>query len=277
MVDNNRNDIDLGFQSLERNNYHQAAFLFSSAYRSDPNLTEALQGLAWAQYCQGRYPEALQTYLEYIQKAPANFAAHEGAALTYYAIGKKEDAIREMLTAATIESDNPEPYIFLSSFYRGLKQYDAAQDSLMKAIALKPVSVDAYLEQGTLAKEHGDFAEALKLYHLAAELEPNNFEVPYRIGRFQLDSNDYVGARQSFLHSLDLEPDWPDALYGLALAETGLRHTSSAIETLEALIHMKPGFHLAYVKVARLYLKSFQLGKYWKTIKRGVAFGVRDV
>ena len=46
----------------------------------------------------------------------------------------------------------------------------------------------------------------------------------------------------------------------------------SAIENLETVIHLKPGFQLAYVKLARLYLRSFQLKNYWQTIKRGVAF-----
>lgn len=275
MIEDN-DDVSLGFQALERNDYHQAVFLFSSAYRDDPNRTEALRGLAWTQYCQGCYFEALQMYIEYIQKAPADFAAHEGAALTYYALGKKDDAIREMKTAATIESSNPEPHIILSSFYRGLKEYDAAQDSLREAITLKPASVDIYLEKGTLEKEQGNYAQALRFYHVAAELDPDNFEVSYRIGRLQLDSHDYSGAHLSFLTTLKLHPQWPDALYGLALAEVGLRHISSATETLETLIHIKPGFQLAYVQLARLYLKSFQIGKYYKTIKRGIAFSVKD-
>ena len=57
---------------------------------------------------------------------------------------------------------------------KALEQYRAASEGYRDIIAKNPKSVNSYVNLGHIAAENGDFAEAVKNFRQAVELEPND-------------------------------------------------------------------------------------------------------
>ncbi|MFZ0758770.1 MAG: tetratricopeptide repeat protein [Candidatus Sulfotelmatobacter sp.] len=92
--------------------------------------------------------------------------------------------------------------------YRGLKDYVHARQSYTAALSLQPETARAFMGLGVIAQRTGDFAEAVKDYGRAADLEPS--DVAYLLLSQALQQNGQPGAAQAALeqarqHSPDFD------------------------------------------------------------------------
>jgi len=94
---------------------------------------------------------------------------------------------------------------------------DAAIEECRVALKLKSQNADAYLQLGValIAKQDGH-AAAIALME-AILLDPTLTHAHYSLGNVQYSLGNLTAAIQSYRHALELQPNFPDARYRLAL------------------------------------------------------------
>ncbi len=264
--------VDKGLSAFYKNDYHAAVAALAEARIHNPNNPDVLHGLAGAFYTMGDYRQALQIYIDFVERFPDNLAAHEGAGLTYNRLGNKKAALREFRTLSRLAPNDPIPYTSISMLYREAKHYEAAHKELEAARRIASNHLNVYLEQGALAVAEGKMGDALRYYEAAVSLNPDNHYALSRLGYYYLETKQYQDARLFFGHALETRSKSPDALYGLALAEIGQRQWQDGIKTLHRVISISPGFRQAYITLSRTQIRVFQLRDAWKTFTELIEF-----
>ncbi|SMG15379.1 TPR repeat-containing protein [Marivirga sericea] len=123
----------------------------------------------------------------------------------------------------TKNNQNPVAFYQRGKAYFKIKDYQAAQSDLSKAIKLKPDSAELYAERGLIYYMAKKQDAAMSDFNIAVEMEPEN---PFRYASraFIKDHlNDLQGAKNDYQKALELDPE--DAIshnnLGLVLGKMG--------------------------------------------------------
>jgi len=161
---------------------------------------------------EGRFPEALTLWDQFLAQAPDEAAAWSNRGNVLLALGDPEAAI-------------------------------AAQG---KAMELDPSSLDAHLNRGTAEEALARWSAAEADYRWILERAADDSEVRpsalYNLGNVQGSNGNWQGARQSFRAAADLRPGFAMARSSEALAAFQLGDLDAAEWQLRALIRRYPLF-----------------------------------
>lgn len=94
---------------------------------------------------------------------------------------------------------------------------DAAMDSYRQAISVDPTHLDARINLGRLLHEAGRLEEADAVYQLALEAGGKDPLLLYNLAVLQEDLNQTAAAIRTYESALELDPDFADCCYNLAL------------------------------------------------------------
>jgi len=130
-----------------------------------------------------------------------------------------------------------------------------AIDALIDAVRLDPENVNALILLGNLhARAHSDAETALSFYERVLELDPENYLAINNFGGNLANLGKYDEAKRYFELAHDLNPDYPNTLYGMALIESRQNNPKEAFDYVRrALIKLDPK------KQSALYNQAFQL------------------
>jgi tetratricopeptide (TPR) repeat protein len=107
----------------------------------------------------------------------------------------------------------PDLYLFLGIALLRLRDPDAAERNVKRAVAADPNHVEARTLLGWIESEvRGDFASAIKDYQKVVELRPDLPEAYNNLGVAQKKKGELDGAAESFDRALALKPDFSAAL-----------------------------------------------------------------
>lgn len=123
----------------------------------------------------------------------------------------------ELRRAALVSPDSAEDRLKLAQGLYRIGDLDAAIEECRVALTLKSHNAGAYLQLGValIAKQDGHAAAtALKE---AILLDPELTHAHYSLGNVQYSLGHLTAAIQSYRRALDLQPNFPDARYRLAL------------------------------------------------------------
>ena len=84
---------------------------------------------------------------------------------------------------------------------------DLAIESHMKAIELKPESVNAYYNLAICYKDKGNIDKAIETWETASSMAPKNYLYPYNIAICYMEMKEFEKAREKFNLVLSLQPD----------------------------------------------------------------------
>jgi tetratricopeptide (TPR) repeat protein len=191
------------------------------------------------------------------------------------------DAEAEALLKRAAESrpDDPQVHLVLAAYLVRQDQFDAALESIERALELAPDDKRARLQKAEVLMElgfrhdrEGGTEEARTILDEILEAEPSN---PYALvadGKFKLGSGDVQGAVLALRSALESRGDWAQAHYllGLALATQqdfgaarnefakSLELDASQVRAKAALaeVHFRLGEWSYCVDLAREYLKA---------------------
>jgi tetratricopeptide (TPR) repeat protein len=90
--------------------------------------------------------------------------------------------------------------------YRYCRKFREARDVFEGVRALRPESEVPEIELGTVSFEAGDFADAIRHYQSAIEINARSAYAYAHLGEAQLFRNDAANARLSLQRALELDP-----------------------------------------------------------------------
>ena len=163
----------LGYAYSQLGRYAEAIHAYQAALHSDTSVsdtveiqtagTQALLGLGYIAYQQGRFDAAIRLYTEVVQQGMAGVAeAHHNLGSIYAGRGEIEKAITAQQQAITEKPDFADAYYHLGVLYSRKQDWHAAIAAYQKAVALVPRMPNAYYQLARCYRQAGDIPEAEK-------------------------------------------------------------------------------------------------------------------
>ena len=151
-----------------------------------------------------------------------------------------QDAINSLVLAVSLDPHFNEATLLLAELKIRTRQYAAAIDSLDKLIKEQPQLRQAHLllASAYLAQQNQD--QALAVYYDMQELFPQDPQPPFLIGMIQLAKGQLTEAREAFVRSIDLSPDYLPALEKLVDLDLTDKQYASALDRVQKQMDRNP-------------------------------------
>ncbi|KND49360.1 MAG: Tfp pilus assembly protein PilF [Parcubacteria bacterium C7867-008] len=120
------------------------------------------------------------------------------------------------------------------------KNYPAAEVALMNAINLKRDYTEAIYLFSQLEVQQGKTREALEAAEAAAYFAPNDSNVLFQLGILRSGSGDADGAIQALSRAVEMNKEFANARFFLAVAYATKGQLAPALEQLEAIAALSP-------------------------------------
>jgi len=169
----------------------------------------------------GRAADAIKAFETVLQQAPDDYIAQQYLIELYWRRGSRELA-RQLLK--TMSETLPDANFLLQFAFN------------LEATALPELADEVYL--------------------VAARLDPQVSEAPYRLGKRALEAKRYDDALRYFQQALERRADLVDARYGLSLVYVAQGKTALAEAALKRLIQDAPEMAEAHIHLGTLYLRT---------------------
>jgi TPR repeat protein len=149
---------------------------------------------------------------------------------------EREDAVitlGELRSAVRLSPDSADDRLKLAQGLYRIGDLDAALDECRVALKLESHNAKAYLQLGvTLMAKQDGHAAAIALME-ATLLDPELTQAHYSLGSVQYSLGNLTAAIQSYRRALDLQPNFPDARYRLALVLKLTNRHQEAVQFME--------------------------------------------
>ncbi len=271
-----------GLQALERQDYRQAADVFSRLSSADPQDYSALFYLALSETGLKEDQKAAENYKRVLTLKPGLYEAELNLGILYVRDHNPTDAIPLLRQAAQKKPDQARPVRYLGDALLASGDPSAAAEAYRAALSVDPKLAAAELGLGQSLAQQGKLDDALPHYRQAALLDPNlqsyllemaaafskanrgQDAVPLlkdfpndpgaceELGRIYLTENRPSDAVTAFKAAVDISPT-PANRLSLATAYLQNNQPDAAAPILEQALATDPGDYDLRMAVGRIY------------------------
>lgn len=125
----------------------------------------------------------------------------------------------------------------LSPFEQGLlldeKGDNNARIFYEKAIAADDYTADAYCNLGIIESKEGNTARAIDCFTKSLERNPRHFESHFDLANLYFDLNDLKLAKLHYQVAAEIQPEYPNVYFNLALVYAMLNELHDSVDTLK--------------------------------------------
>ena len=161
------------------------------------------------------YEAAILPLQKFIAEKPDVAFAHFQLAYAYTALKRPDDARQEYERCIALDPKMPEAQLNLGVLLLE-KQPAAAVAALRRAVELLPSQSRPRYLLGLAQERSGDFSGAAESFAGATRLDPKDLDSLTRLGQVLLRLGKSADAEGKFRAALELQPNSPEALQGLA-------------------------------------------------------------
>ena len=247
--------------------------------------------------------EAIQVYIEAIDKAPGFVPFYGMLGDVYTSLGRYEDAITEYKMAIWLDCLNIEAYRHLANAYEELGDYDNAVEVYEKLVKIMPNMPDVHSNMANILFVKGDIDGAIAHFQTAITLNPKkewtsvvnqtlgfiyqeskqdldaaitsyqsaylqtpeDMDIYVNLGSAFYDKEDFNNALTVYRNALDLQPKNAQIHCNLGFLYWGNGNIDEAIKEYELAIEYNPDYDIAYNNMGVIYLDD--LGHVKKAIE----------
>src|SRR5574344_71421 len=240
---------------------------------------------------------ALDTYIEAIEKAPGFVPLYCLLGDIYRSIGQYDDAITEYKMAIWLDSLNIPAYRHLCQAYEEQGDYDSAIEIYQKLISILPTMPEFHSNLANIYYIKGDVASAVAQYQAAITPNPNkqwtsiitqtlgfvyhenkkdldaaisayqsdylltpeDIDIYINLGSAFYDKEDYNNALTIYRSALELEPENARIHCNLGFLYWGQGNIEEAIKEYELAIKYDNTYDIAYNNLGVIYLDDLGL------------------
>lgn len=259
--------------------YDDAIFLLEEARRLAPNDPEPYRALYQAYVAQGQFDRAYDYANEGLKRFPKDLELVLGACHLDTLVGWNAQA-RELLNrlSGTPDGDNPRVRVASALVYRQVTDSRHAEADLAAAIRQDPKNDTVYALLSGVQWEVGKGKEAEESIRKALALKPDNPDYLLHLSEIQLRGRTpelIEASRQTAEHALRADPGNRNAFFAMAMALLAEKRTAEAQEILERLLQRYPDYTQAGYDLAQIYLRSGRQEEAQRLLKEYSA-GVHD-
>jgi tetratricopeptide (TPR) repeat protein len=167
--------------------------------------------------------------------------------------GKLGEARQAFQRAVEFEPKCHEAWNNIGLTYYREGNLDKAAEAYMNAIELEPGFVPSITNLGAVRHQQRKLDKATGLYRLALDLsQGKDAEIQYNYANVLRDQKNYEKAREHYLKSIELRPEFPAAHNGLGATYFCLKKFNDAEREIKYAIKLKPDYALAYYHLGLL-------------------------
>ena len=162
------------------------------------------------------FEAAVSPLQKFIAEKPDLAFAHFQLGYAYTALKRSEDARVEYERAIALDPKMSEAYLNLGILLLDKQEYAAAVTPLGKAVELLPAQSRPRSLLAVAQDRSGDKEGAARSFEGVLHLEPNDLTANHYLGDLDLRRGKFAEAEARFRHALQIQPDAPELLQGLA-------------------------------------------------------------
>jgi Tfp pilus assembly protein PilF len=227
-----------------------------TAVKKDPGFSVAYSNLGIAYYDAKQLDEAYKAQTEALKLDRKNIAALNNMASIFKERGEKESAVRFYYKALKLNPDNIEVMSNLAATLVSVGKPKEALPYLEKALKINPRYVDAYCNQGYALLLLEMFDKAEESFNKARELLPSHFETLLGVARLNYEKHQLSDAHKFVLKALKQNCDSPKALTLLGLVDTARGYPDDATKSFKKALEINPDYIEAINGLANLYIEG---------------------
>jgi tetratricopeptide (TPR) repeat protein len=168
-----------------------------------------------------------------LEAQPQNATAHERLAEALVAIGKPDDALKELQAAVKADSRLPPAPMLMAEIYRQIGKGTEVENWLRRAVKDSPQDVRSRLAMGKWFLDQGRLEESAAEFAAAEKIDPKSTEVKLGLGTVARFQHNHAKARQNFEAVLEQAPGNFSASNQLALELADQADQSKLRQALE--------------------------------------------
>jgi tetratricopeptide (TPR) repeat protein len=261
----------LGIACSNEKNYADATSAFQSALKIDPHAAEPRNNLGSVYIAQQKFDDAGKEFNQVLRQDPANNNANYGLGLVllakaapaqaiphllrvhpvtvpsrlnltraYLQAGRTAEGLKEATQLSANGNDDVQLHLTLGALLAEARQFRAAQFELEKADALQPESFDILYRLGQACLGNQDYPKAETALHRALKLKPDSPEALLLLGQVYLDEKRPVDALDLLVRAHQLAPENIDIIVLLARVSMSQNFFEDAIPLLESGVKLAP-------------------------------------
>lgn len=214
-----------------------------------PGSTQSALDIAELLYNNKEYEatiESLSEALRYPDSDEYAFLLHYNMAISYLAIGKKEDAFKQCDEA--IDCKGSETSLIQLNVIKGecLDGWVNKEAYFKKALSISPVTSNDYYIRGTVFSQMYEFKRAIRNYSKAIRLNPSERKYRFARGRLYYDMGKIRRARRDFKEGVGLDGSNYKDFFWLGMASLSLSEYSESAWYFTKAVQNDSSFWLSY-------------------------------
>ncbi len=199
-------DYYLGRLDLMEGNLDSAIHNLTTA-ASKPPFPDTAYYLGYAFLKRRDFSSAEKWLKKAADLAPRGARVHERLGLLYLAMGRKEESEKAFELASELHRQDILATEEALSCGRSLDTQPLDQARQVCQKLFNPNDLGSLVSLGTLYGQHKDYADALEPFRVAAELDPDSYEMQYNLGLTYFRLQRYADARGPLEKAVALRPD----------------------------------------------------------------------
>lgn len=249
------NDIDaaegIAKVLLASNEIEKSTEILAQLVLENPHNTELKRTLAAAYEAKKDFHSAANTYKKILDEANAEeiLLIHHEMSNIYsnwalYLFEEKEvsECFKKFTTALQYDSENPQIYYRLGFINQSIKNYNEAISQYKKAIERNVENPSYYFALAECYEAIDNVFEEKKALSECQKYEPENPHIYYKLSRIYHNQHDLTNAINEIKKAIELDSNFVDAKYELAILLELKGNKDEAIELYEQILEINPEY-----------------------------------
>ncbi|MDD5730513.1 MAG: tetratricopeptide repeat protein [Candidatus Omnitrophica bacterium] len=253
-------------------------FLTAKAFAWDRRLAFSLSHYIMAGVLEqmGESEASIREYKKALNIDYKNAAIHLGLALDYLKNNEIPKAVGELNLSIKFDREAVEPHAILALLYFSQNKADLATEeyeiALKNAAKLEPGNVDIYKSLGIVYLRQKKLKDAENTFRLILDLSPNDSEAHFYLANIYDETNNRPAAIEELKKTLQLKPDYPDALNYLGYIDVEEnKNLDKAQVMIKKALELEPENGAYIDSLGWLYYKQGKFEEALKELKRAAA------
>jgi Flp pilus assembly protein TadD len=260
-------------EAIKKGQLRRAAALLEKANKTPADsaaMWQAWTNLGQSFYETSQHVHAEVAFGEALKYDPNEMASHFNVAVGQHLNGKYEDALKSYLKANQLEPNHPKVWCNLGVLNFQTDKYGEAESALRHAVQADPKYARAWDNLAAALGAQDKLDEAIEACQRALELRPDYPESFFKLGVIYFSQNELTKAAEEFRRaaSLPILAGYSDAF--LAMIHARLEQTEEAEAAVQRAVKADPKCDLIWMAWNDLGLAWYTAGNYQRS---AIAYG----
>lgn len=205
---------------------------------------------------QGRLPEAIARYREFVDSDPDHFQGQRQLGAALLEAGQPTDALSPLQRAVALQPKSAAAHYSLGYDLLQLRQFDQAVNEFRESLALEPEYATAQYGLGLALWAGGKPDEAVQTFRDGVRRWPASAEAYYNLGAVLERSGQTNEAAAAYVKAATLNPSYIEANLALGMIHARRGEQAAAIDRFRRVLRVKPDSVPAETQLAWLLATS---------------------